>query len=388
MSWATAINNFAFAGGPHASRRLWLAGGAGAVVVVALAGAAAFRVHSDAAKTTVQAVPRTQNGTGFSGSNQVRRDMVQGEDAQAAQKARETGSVSLASPEASYPDSARTVRQTAANQVRTSAPTGATPLVKMVMPDESMMRGYLLAMNRAMQAMTPGTAPTVANFDERDLAKERAEERAVIQKAAASADIRGSSSAVKGSGHEGKHGLGLAGRLVSARTVLAATMQPDTGKTPALVEITSGPLAGYRMEGTIDKHEDGLTIPLDTLFYGEGKVPVKAMLIAPETKETSVACDVDHKYLLRVGVPVAVGIVQGLGQAAQLSGSSFASGPYGGAASYGQFSPLQIAGVAAGAGAQGVQSILRDALPKGSTVTLCSDVAVNVYFQDDVYLPN
>jgi intracellular multiplication protein IcmE len=213
--------------------------------------------------------------------------------------------------------------------------------------------------------------------------KERAAERAASQKAAVPTDK------ADDSGKAGKRGIpqGLAGRLVAARTVLADKMEADTGVPPAVVEMVTGPLAGYRLQGNIQKHDSSLTVMMDTLFYNGQQIPVKALLISPETQEATVASSVDHQYLARIGIPALVGGAQGLGQAAQQSGSSFAAGPYGGAASYSQFSPWQIAATMAGGAAQGVASTLHSVLPQGSIVTLKADEMVNVYFQDEVYLP-
>ena len=162
-------------------------------------------------------------------------------------------------------------------------------------------------------------------------------------------------------------------------TVLANTVDADTSGSrnmPVLVQMDTGPLAGYRLEGSIEKHEDSLSVPINTLFGPDGrKIPVDALLVSPQTQETTVACDVNHHYFARIGVPALVGAVQGLGQAALLSGSTFAASPYGSYGSYRSFSPEQIAGMAAGGAANGVQGVLRDALPKGSTIELCPDAA-------------
>jgi hypothetical protein len=374
-SLSSVIGQFGFASGPGGTRRLWIGAGIAGAVIVAFVGVAVYRTQSSSPSSVLQTVPRTQNGTGFSGSDQVRRSNLQQEESTAADQARRTGQTSVMSPEDSYP-AERQRRLSNAVRNRPNAPTSPT----VPPPNDDMTRGYLIAMNQAMAGMATGIDVS-ENFDETTVQKERADDRAAVEKASLS-----SAGKVANAGRAAKHGLGLAGQRVMATTVLAATMDPDSGKTPAVVQMTSGPLAGYRLEGTIDKHDNGLTIPIETLYYNDQKIPVKAMLISPETQEVSVACDVNHHTLLRIGLPAAIGALQGLGQAAQMSGSTFAAGPFGGAASYSQFSPWQIGGVAAGGAAQGVQSVLHDALPKGSTVTLCADVSVEVYFEDDVYL--
>lgn len=368
------VGRFGPASGPGGSRRVWLATALAGVVLVGFVATAVYRTQPR--PSVLPKVPQTQTGVGLSGSDQQRRSNIQQEEAEAAIDAHNAGRTSMLSLEDSYEQQRQSRNEAAARKQRTTASPARAP-----QRDDNMTRGFLVALNRAMAGMS-SVSDTTENFNEKDIAKERAEERESFQKVAASSGEKASEM------KQGKHGLGLAGQRVMARTVLAATMDADSnGRTPAVVKMTSGPLAGYRLQGTIEKHDSGLSIPMDVLYYVEGqKIPVKAVLVSPQTQEVSVACDVDHHYLVRIGVPAIAGAVQGLGQAAQESGSTVAAGPYGGVASYNRFSPWQIAGTAAGGAAAGAQSVLRDALPKGSTVTLCADVPVEVYFEDDVYL--
>ena len=179
--------------------------------------------------------------------------------------------------------------------------------------------------------------------DGEKMAKERAE---ILE---AALKRRQTAEAAHAAEKPAKPGLGLAGRRVMGHTILANKVEADLSNgrnMPVLVQMDTGPLAGYRLEGTVEKHEDSLSVPITTLFGPGGrKIPVDALLVSPQTQQTTVACDVNHHYFARIGIPAVVGAVQGLGQAALLSGSNFVAGPFGYAQSYRRFNPEQVAGV-------------------------------------------
>ena len=111
-----------------------------------------------------------------------------------------------------------------------------------------------------------------------------------------------------------------AGRGVYARTVTAGSS--DQGG-PVVVEALSGPIAGDRMIGGLERREDRLVVSLKSLTLQDGRsVPIDALLVAPDSMETAVASSVDQHYIERFGLPVAAAFVAGLGQAVALSGST------------------------------------------------------------------
>lgn len=167
-------------------------------------------------------------------------------------------------------------------------------------------------------------------------------------------------------------------RWVTGRTVLATNT--DSGG-PVVAEITSGPLAGDRVKGTAQKHEDRLTVTMNELTLQDGRtVPVNAMLMAPDSKETAVASDVNHHYIPRIVLPTLAAGIQGLGQALALSGSSVFSGPYGASQNYNTFNGGQLAGIAAGTAAGQANQVLQQQTPKQSTVNLAAEVDVGIMF--------
>lgn len=175
-----------------------------------------------------------------------------------------------------------------------------------------------------------------------------------------------------------KHVVMPAMRWVTGRTVIATNS--DSGG-PVVAEITSGPLAGDRVKGTAQKHEDRLTVTINGLTLQDGRtITVDAMLMAPDSKETAVASSVDHHYVPRIVLPTLAAGIQGLGQALALSGSSVSSGPYGASQNYNTFNGGQLAGIAAGTAAGQLNQVLQQQTPKQSTVNLDAEVDVGIMF--------
>ena len=175
-----------------------------------------------------------------------------------------------------------------------------------------------------------------------------------------------------------KHVVMPALRWVTGRTKLATNT--DSGG-PVVAEITSGPLEGDRVKGTAQKHEDRLTVTMNELTLQDGRtVPVNAMLMAPDSKETAIASSVDHHYIPRIVLPTLAAGIQGLGQAFALSGSSVFSGPYGASQNYNTFNGGQLAGIAAGTAAGQLNQVLQQQTPKQSTVNLAAEVDVGIMF--------
>ncbi len=298
----------AFASGPSARRNTKIIGGS-VVVALGLAYGVYLMQPAPPRRSNLPRVYPNGEQFGMSGSNERQRELQTEHDNAAAEQARETHTTHLASYSNSFAIEGREERHRTARNVHpaiTSRP---------IQIDPSMVAGYLAAMNRAMGASVP-VAERI-EIDGEKLAKERAELLEASLK-------RRQAEAEHSPEKPFKPGLGLAGRRVMGHTVLANTVDADTSGSrnmPVLVQMDTGPLAGYRLEGSIEKHEDSLSVPINTLFGPDGrKIPVDALLVSPQTQETTVACDVNHHYFARIGVPALVGAVQGLGQAALLSG--------------------------------------------------------------------
>ena len=169
-----------------------------------------------------------------------------------------------------------------------------------------------------------------------------------------------------------------AGRGVYARTVLAASS--DQGG-PVVVEALSGPVAGSRMTGGFERREDRLVVRLDSITLPDGQQQrIEALVIAPDSMETSVASNVDQHYASRFILPVAAAFVSGLGQAIAQSNTTSNLNPFGSVTGFSRLNLGQQLGVGAGVAGAQLGDILREAAPKGPTVRLDANVNVGVVF--------
>ncbi len=169
-----------------------------------------------------------------------------------------------------------------------------------------------------------------------------------------------------------------AGRGIYARTVLAASS--DQGG-PVVIEALSGPIAGDRMTGTFEKRDERLVVKLTSITLQDGtQQHIDALVIAPDSMETSVASSVDEHYVSRFMLPVAAAFVSGLGQAISQSNSTVVASPLGGATAFQRLNLGQELGVGAGVAGAQFGAILKDAAPKGPTVKLDANVNVGVVF--------
>lgn len=169
-----------------------------------------------------------------------------------------------------------------------------------------------------------------------------------------------------------------AGRGIYARTILAASS--DQGG-PVVVEALSGPVAGLRMTGTFEKREERLVVKLNSITLQDGtQQRIDALMIAPDSMETSVASSVDEHYVSRFVLPVAAAFVSGLGQAIAQSNSTVIASPLGGATAFQRLNLGQQLGVGAGVAGAQFGAILKEAAPKGPTVNLDANVNVGVLF--------
>jgi len=169
-----------------------------------------------------------------------------------------------------------------------------------------------------------------------------------------------------------------AGRGIYARTVLAASS--DQGG-PVVIEALSGPIAGDRMTGTFEKRDERLVVKLNSITLQDGtQQRIDALVIAPDSMETSVASSVDQHYVSRFMLPVAAAFVSGLGQAISQSNSTVVASPLGGATAFQRLNLGQELGVGAGVAGAQFGAILKEAAPKGPTVKLDANVNVGVVF--------
>lgn len=185
-----------------------------------------------------------------------------------------------------------------------------------------------------------------------------------------------------------------AGRGVYAHTIVS--VNSDTGG-PIILEADTGPLRGDRMIGVFSRNQGGgslfgntdrVVVQVNSLEHQGQSIPVKGLVIAPDSMETAVATSVDQHYIERFALPAAAAFVSGLGQAIALSHSTIGYTPFGGIIqSYNGLNFRDQAGIAGGAAAAQIGQTLTQQMPRGPTVYLAANAGVGVIFLSNVTAP-
>jgi len=161
----------------------------------------------------------------------------------------------------------------------------------------------------------------------------------------------------------------------------------DAVGTPVIVEAQSGPIAGDRMRGAFEQKDDRLVVMLTSLTHNGRDIPIQAIVVTPDTMETTVASRVEQHYLERFALPAAAAFVAGLGQALAQSNTTSVLSPFGGATGFTRLNLGQQLGVAAGASGAQIGQTLQQSAPKKATVYLDANTPVGVVFLATVEEP-
>ncbi len=159
------------------------------------------------------------------------------------------------------------------------------------------------------------------------------------------------------------------------------------GGGPVIVEAESGPIAGDRMKGSFEQKDNRLVVLLNTLTHDGQDIPIQAIVVTPDTMETTVASRVEEHYIERFALPAAAAFVSGLGQAELQSNTSSVLSPFGGASGFTRLNLPQQLGVAAGAAGAQIGQTLQQSVPKKATVYLDANTPVGVVFLSTVNEP-
>jgi intracellular multiplication protein IcmE len=181
-----------------------------------------------------------------------------------------------------------------------------------------------------------------------------------------------------------------AGRGIFAHTVLA--VDSDSGG-PIVLQADSGPLSGDRMIGTFSKAganggsaADRLVVRVNSIEHQGQSIATDAIVIAPDTMETTVASSVDEHYLSRFVLPAAAAFVQGLGQAfATTSNTTGELNALGGQSYITHLNLPQQLGVGAGVAAGQIGNTLSQQAPHSPTIHLDANCDVGVMFLSPVH---
>ncbi len=159
------------------------------------------------------------------------------------------------------------------------------------------------------------------------------------------------------------------------------------GGGPVIVEAGSGPIAGDRMRGAFEQKGDRLVVMLTSLTHNGRDIPIQAIVVTPDTMETTVASRVEQHYLERFALPAAAAFVAGLGQVLAQSNTTSVLSPFGGATGFTRLNLGQQLGVAAGVSGAQIGQTLQQSAPKKATVYLDANTPVGVVFLATVEEP-
>jgi intracellular multiplication protein IcmE len=256
------------------------------------------------------------------------------------------------------------------------APDPAVRPVAQVQPDPNEERSYADAVNRLLRGWDGRTPQTdVIMQPDSGLPHNGPEGNRTSYAPRTSSERSDAESAV----------LMPAGRGLFAHTVLAVD---SDSSGPIVLQADSGPLAGDRMIGAFSKAganggaaADRLVVRVNSIEHRGQSIPVDAIVIAPDTMETTVASSVDEHYLARFVLPAAAAFVQGLGQAlATTSNTTGVLSPLGGSSYVTQLNLPQQLGVGAGVAAAQVGNTLNQQAPRSPTIHLDANADVGVMF--------
>ena len=178
-------------------------------------------------------------------------------------------------------------------------------------------------------------------------------------------------------------GTGVYGKIVTGGNT-------DQGSPTIIAQALSGPIAGRRLLGSFTRQGSGnqpgalLGLRFNTITINGKPVAVDAFAVAPDTMDSAVASRVDPHTVERLVLPAAAAFVQGLGQALLSSGSTVASGPYGGYAAFRQFSPEQMLGIGAGAAGASAGQMLREQAPRERTIYIDAEAEIGIMFRSSL----
>lgn len=263
----------------------------------------------------------------------------------------------------------------------TPAPASNTQAARQLTPEEK--QGDL-AYTALIGTLIAGMAPKASAMGIDETPDMIAKKREEMKKAREASYRTAQGVPATGTGATRSQVLMPALRWSMAQTIVATETGPDGNGGQVIVEMTGGPLNHARLLGTAQRRGDLMGVSLTQLNWQGRTLPIDAVLVSPETRETAVASSVEHHYGARLLYPSLAAVASGAGQAIALSGSSQATSAFGTAGTYKNLNTGEIIGVGVGAAGNNLQQVLNEMAPKGPTVKLDAGVPVGVMFLKDV----
>jgi len=159
---------------------------------------------------------------------------------------------------------------------------------------------------------------------------------------------------------------------------------------PVLAEVLQGPFVNSRLLGSFKSTPNGVVLSFSTMtvpYKDEDGNPqtevmsIKAVAVDTAHLGTAIASDINNHMLLNLGMAFATSFLQGLGMAAQESGSYAAMGPYGTTIANPVLSVPGEAMMAVGSGAATAGQIFQNIYGnKPPTITVNADTPFGLLF--------
>lgn len=182
----------------------------------------------------------------------------------------------------------------------------------------------------------------------------------------------------------------LLGKTPIAPAVLNTAIKTDEPSV-VMATITAGSMVGGVLNGEAKRAGDVITIKFTTMYLNGRYLTINATAIDEDTMRSALTGDVERNYLVRMGLPILLGVVSGFTTAmAAPSNATTVNSAFGSVTSVaGALTGRQISAAGVAAGAQAASKIGQQMADqsKDPVVTIPQGQAIGVWFLSDVLEP-
>lgn len=176
--------------------------------------------------------------------------------------------------------------------------------------------------------------------------------------------------------------------LTRVPAYLETAVDSDNTTSQVVANIPAGPWAGARLHAPrVTLVGDGVGINFTRMFWQGTEYKVNAWAQDQKTLQSSVASDVNHRYVSRILLPAILGGIGEVGSLYKSANTQILSSQYSTVASTGMPSGEVVGGVIAGGTAEKAASVLQQDAAKlpATQVTVNRNETIAIQFVDGVY---
>lgn len=181
----------------------------------------------------------------------------------------------------------------------------------------------------------------------------------------------------------------LLGKTPIAPAVLNTAIKSDEPSV-VMATITAGTMAGGVLHGEAKRAGEVINVTFSSMYLNGRYLTVNATAIDEDSMRSALTGDVDRKYMVRMGLPIILGIVSGFTTAMATPATSTVNSVFGSVTSNtSTLTGKQISAAGIAAGAQAASKIGQQAADqaKDPVVTIPQGQAIGVWFLADVLEP-